>query len=80
METSKTEELKKEIGYNLKIERQKRNLKQEDVAKKLYMRRESYTHYETGKNMITVENLISIADWWGISMDYICGRYKKTDA
>lgn len=65
-----------EIKEILRQEREKRNLTQQEIADYLHMKRESYTVYETGKNMPTTENIIKLAELYKCSTDYLLGRYK----
>ena len=55
----------------LRIERLKRNLTQEDIAKYLNIARASYAQYETGKNTPTTENIIKLAELYRVSTDYL---------
>ena len=57
----------------LRIERLKRGLTQEDVAKMLNMARASYAQYETGKNIPTTENIIKLAEIYRVTTDYLLG-------
>lgn len=57
----------------LKMERIKRGLTQEDIAKMLNMARASYAQYETGKNIPTTENIIKLAEIYRLSTDYLLG-------
>jgi len=66
-----------EIKDILKKERTKRGMTQQEIANYLHMRRESYTVYETGKNMPTVENILRLAELYNCSTDYLLGRYRE---
>jgi len=61
----------------LRNEREKRNLTQKQVAEYLHISREAYTVYETGKNTITTENLIKLAELYNCTTDYLLGRQIK---
>lgn len=43
------------------------------------MHRGSYAKYETGTNTPTVENILKLADLYGVSTDYLLGRYVTKD-
>jgi transcriptional regulator with XRE-family HTH domain len=60
----------------LKKERKKRNLTQQEIADYLNIKRETYTMYEIGKNVIPTENVIKLAELYKCSTDYLLGRYK----
>lgn len=46
---------------------------QEEIAKKLNCSQTAYGKYENGKRNITVDNLIILAKFYNVSMDYITG-------
>lgn len=50
------------------------NLTQVEVAKKLGLAKMTYHNYETGRNEPNIQNLIKIADFYNISIDYLVGR------
>ena len=58
----------------LKDLREDRDLKQEDIAKILGTEQSYYAKYENGKRPITFERAIILADFYGVSLDYIAGR------
>lgn len=64
-----------EIREILKSERKKNKYTQQQIADILKMQRGSYAKYETGANTPTVENIIKLADLYGVSTDYLLGRY-----
>lgn len=47
---------------------------QEDVAKDLNITRATYANYECGKTQPDINTLIKIANYYGVSLDYLCGR------
>lgn len=51
------------------------NERQEDVAKKLRITRATYANYETGKTEAPIETLCQIADYYGVSLDYLCEHH-----
>ncbi|MBQ9535854.1 MAG: helix-turn-helix transcriptional regulator [Clostridia bacterium] len=50
------------------------DLTQQQVADLLCCKREVYRRYEKGIHTIPVEFLIKLADYYGVSIDYIVGR------
>ena len=54
--------------------REDRDLKQEDLAKVLNCTQACYSHYESGKRDIPTEVLKKLADFYGVSTDYLLGR------
>lgn len=49
------------------------DLSQEDIAKILNIGQRTYCDYELGKTRIPVDSLIALAQFYHVSMDYICG-------
>lgn len=48
--------------------------KQEDMAKELGIVFRSYRRYECGESEPTLSTLLCIADYFGVSLDYLAGR------
>ena len=58
----------------LKYLRKQRNLTQEQMAENIKISLRGYRNYETGEKKPIVENLIAIADFFDVSLDYLVGR------
>ena len=56
-------ELRKEMG-----------LSQEKVAQELSMYVTTYRRYESGERELPMEVAVCIADYYGVSLDYLAGR------
>ena len=54
--------------------REDRDLKQEDLAKLLNCTQACYSNYENGRRDIPSEVWITLADFYGVSVDYLLGR------
>lgn len=54
--------------------REDRDLKQENLAKLLNCTQTCCSNYENGRRDIPTENLIQLADFYGVSVDYLLGR------
>ena len=52
----------RDIGKNIKSLREKKKLSQDQLAKKLFVTRQTVSNYETGRSRPDVEMLIKIAD------------------
>lgn len=50
------------------------DLTQQDIADILHCQREVYRRYEAGVREIPVSFLCILADYYGVSLDYIVGR------
>ena len=54
--------------------REDRDLKQDDIAKVLSCTQACYSNYENGKREIPPSVLEKLADFYGVSVDYLLGR------
>lgn len=54
--------------------REDSDLTQEALCKKLYMHKTTYTNYEQGKHTVPLDFAVLLADFYGVSIDYIAGR------
>ena len=52
--------------------RKEKKLNQEQTAIELGIQRATYANYETEKTQPTIEILCRIADYYGVSLDYLC--------
>lgn len=65
------------IGERLRILRNERNLKQEEIAKELVISRVTYTNIENNNRQSSLKLLIKISDFYRLSLDYIVFGAKK---
>ena len=63
-----------EMSTRLLSLRKERNLKQTEVAEALGLSISPYCRYEYGQREPTVSVLIRMADFYGVSIDYLVGR------
>ena len=54
--------------------REDRDLMQEDLARMLNCTQACYSNYENGKRDIPTDVLNKLADFYGVSVDYLLGR------
>ena len=54
--------------------REDHDLSQREIAKYLEMSQTGYSKYETGENDIPTAVLQKLADFYGVSIDYLLGR------
>lgn len=54
--------------------REDRDLTQQELADFLNCTQACYSHYESGKRDIPTEVLSRLADFYGVSTDYLLGR------
>ena len=54
--------------------REDKDLTQKDIANLLKTTQQVYSRYEKGINQIPLHHLVTLADFYGVSTDYILGR------
>ena len=57
----------------LKDLREDRDIYQKEIAKLLGISQQYYSEYESGKRTIPINHLITLAKYYGTSIDYIVG-------
>lgn len=62
------------FSARLKELRESRGLYQKEMAEYLQMSVRGYQAYETGQNEPNIRTLIALADYFGVSIDYLVGR------
>ena len=55
------------------------NLTQKELAKILNVTDKAYWSYESGRTEPSINTLIKIADYFDVSLDYLCGRPRPYD-
>ena len=66
--------IKVPVGERLKELRKSRDLTQAQVADGINGTPATYNRYETGERQLPVDALIKLADYFGVSLDYLTGR------
>ena len=66
------------MKYNecIRVLREDADKTQTEIATLLKIGQRTYCDYESGKTRIPVDNLIILAKFYNVSMDYICGVTK----
>lgn len=57
--------------------REDRDLTQESIAKIIHISQRTYADYELGNTRIPIDALITLAKYYDIDMNYICGVTRK---
>lgn len=65
------------LCFVLKQLRKERNIKQKDIAIAIKVNERTYSNYENGRTQPDLDTLISIADYYKTSTDYLLGRIKS---
>ena len=63
------------MNYNsilIKI-REEHSLSQKDIADILHIDRKTYNHYETKEKIIPIKHLVSLSEYFDVSVDYLLG-------
>ena len=59
--------------------REDRDLKQKDIAELLTIHQTTYSDYELGRLNVPVDALNTLADYYGVSVDYLLGRTSRKE-
>ncbi len=65
------------ILQQLKNIREDNDVRQKTVADYLGVSQNTYSQYENGVISISPEMLVKLADYFGVSVDYLLGRTKE---
>ena len=68
------------VANRLKMARENKGYSKVEVAKVLNIATSSMTYYEQGKAVPSIDKLYALADYYGVTMDWLCGRVNKNDA
>lgn len=72
----KRSEIVGEIITGLRL---KRGYTQQEISDAIGIARQTYAGYERGYHEPSIESLIALAEIYGVSLDYITGRYEITN-
>lgn len=67
-------DMQKVFGERLKSLRTEKNLTQDDIAKILGCTQRKISYMERGVTEPDLQALSKLADYFGVSIDYLCGR------
>ena len=67
------------IGDHLQTIRHKRDKTQLEASRALGVSRSTYTHYENGQRQISAESLVILANFFDVTIDWLCGRAANPD-
>ena len=59
--------------------RQKNNMSQDNIANLLHINRTTLTKWETGKHNPDIDTVIFLAEYFGVTTDYLLGVESKTN-
>lgn len=64
------------FGDNIKRLRKNKGLKQQELAEILGIKRNTYSDWENGKTEPSFDNLVKLADFFNVPLDWLFGRDK----
>ncbi|CAM3505626.1 DNA-binding helix-turn-helix protein [Streptococcus pluranimalium] len=64
------------FASRLKELRKKHGLTQKEIAKLIGISQSSYSNWENGNREPSLENVVRLAKLFGVTTDYLLGRYK----
>lgn len=67
------------LAQRLTEQRRKHKKTQNDIAKILNVNRATVGLWETGTNAPPIDKLVVLADYYNVSIDYLCGREMETN-
>ena len=65
------------VFENIRNLREDNDKTQEEIADYLNIKQTTYSKYELGKINIPIEVFVKLADYYGVSLDYLVGRSKN---
>ncbi|MBM6750957.1 helix-turn-helix transcriptional regulator [Mediterraneibacter glycyrrhizinilyticus] len=65
------------VFENIRNLREDNDKTQQEIADYLNIKQTTYSKYELGKINIPIEVFIKLADYYGVSLDYLVGRSKN---
>ena len=67
----------KKLSDRLLALRQERNISQKSLVKEMGLALNTYVRYERGEREPTASVLVQIADFYGVTLDYLVGRSEE---
>ncbi len=68
------------FSERLRYLRKTRKARQDDLAMSVGVNPRTYRHYETGDREPKMATLIALADYFGVTLDYLVGRTDEEKA
>ena len=62
------------LGERMKMLRKERKVPQKELAELMGVKIRGYQYYERGQTEPTIAALIALADFYGVTIDYLVGR------
>lgn len=65
------------VGERLTLLRTRAGLSKSQLAKDMYTTRQVIRRWETGEQQLKLDDAVRIADYYGVSLDWLAGRNGK---
>ena len=65
------------VGERLTLLRTRAGLSKSQLAKDMYTTRQVIRRWETGEQQLKLDDAVRIADYFGVSLDWLAGRNGK---
>ena len=65
------------LGDRLKLLRKEKGLKQVEIVERFNQSPRAYQYYESAAHYPEIPDLIKLADFFGVSTDYLLGRSQE---
>lgn len=65
------------VGERLTLLRMRAGLSKSQLAKDMYTTRQVIRRWETGEQQLKLDDAVRIADYFGVSLDWLVGRNGK---
>lgn len=62
------------LATSLRVERAKRHIDQKAVADGVGITQTAVSQYENGDRVPGIDTIVKLADFYGVSLDYLAGR------
>ena len=65
------------VGERLTLLRTRAGLSKSQLAKDMYTTRQVIRRWETGEQQLKLDDAVRVADYFGVSLDWLAGRKKN---
>jgi HTH-type transcriptional regulator/antitoxin HipB len=72
--TALYDQIKQRIGARLRDARRAAQLTQQDVADRIGVTQSQYNHYESGRTLISIDQLLKLEEIFGRSITFLVGK------
>lgn len=62
------------FSERLRLLRSEKNLTQEEIARIFNISRQAYANWEAKRSEPDIEMLLKLSNYFGVSIDYLCGK------